>query len=425
MPLAHFTPHQAHERRFSSPRDSWRNLSVSSLAFQRWRSIAISFPPLWCYIQICLPALYPPIQQLSLWIDRSRNNSLSLNVGYPCLVEVANPRAPFTQDTQQYFKAVLKVLTPTCNRWASLKLEFDLGHATIFQRYVFQQATKLHKLDVSVWGMRDELFDEEAFLTALSTTPTLKRLKLCMGLYERPAQLTPDFPWHSLAHVDLSCDIPWECLACTLSSCTSVVYLSICAIDRANDEKAVPKHIFLPNLRRLRIGLSSNDAFTLFDLLECPQLCVLNARIGRPRHGVHHQAYGHLESFLRGNRHDIHGLTLELWLNQELHAADLDLFLSLRRAQIVYVEITIYETGIYDCTSDFNELIAVLDDVSLAGGSRSSSFPPLVVLEEWTYRETKPGRSDGPPPTNFFRGLRIPYCPLDQPHRKLCSMHVD
>jgi len=284
---------------------------------RNWRSIALSYSALWRYIYVYvgIESIYPPIDVLALWIHRSRRSLLHVYIDMQILVH-APCYYQMWRNEGRHFGALIRLLAPTYDRWASLSCQ-DSTAVGYFDSVPFEHAKELRSLFICVDSELDEEISNNVLVKSALMAPQLERLRLRYQSRDNIMQMAPNFSWHSLIELDLSWCCHWEFIVQAISECTSIVKLVIRAAQAIGSVDALPKHTILPNLKLLQIDYESTDALKLFSSLECPNLLILGIGVSPvPRPDaqtslVSKKRFDILASFIASGRHRIQVFRLE------------------------------------------------------------------------------------------------------------------
>jgi len=282
-----------------------------------WRLIALSYSTLWryIYVHVGIESIYPPIDVLALWIHRSRHSLLHIYIDMQILAHAPCYHQTWRNEGR-HFGALIRLLAPTHDRWASLNCR-DSTAVGYFDSVPFEHAKELRSLFIFVDSALDEEISNNVLVKSALMAPQLKRLQLHYLSRENIMQMAPNFSWHSLLELDLSWRCHWEYIAQAISECTSIVKLVIRMAQPIVSLNALPKHTILPNLKLLQIDYESIDALKLFSSLECPNLLILGigiSPVGRPDTQtslIVKKPFDILASFIAKRRHRIQVFRLE------------------------------------------------------------------------------------------------------------------
>ncbi|KAK7046073.1 hypothetical protein VNI00_007068 [Paramarasmius palmivorus] len=253
-----------------------RNSSVSV----RWRTIALSTPELWSYIQIPFDLLQSQsraVEWVKIWIERSSSETCPLNISIECPGRYEGLLAP-----------VFDCIIPHAERWRSFRFQSDINPSTspsLLSPLETVHAPSLEEfsvdlvdwteVDMSGWNflrLGRPLAEETDVRSFFASTPNLRVLTL--------RGIPTHFPFEHLTSLELQnvTFIGDAALRDIADRCPDLEILTLRFLSFTSNNQMSSEPIHMASLQKLIIMFDFNQSFTesnhkhALTLLEVPKL---------------------------------------------------------------------------------------------------------------------------------------------------------
>ncbi|KAJ7019200.1 hypothetical protein C8F04DRAFT_1052036 [Mycena alexandri] len=248
-----------------------------------WRAVSLSMPMLWATIWIDRPRA-AHIPMVKLWIERSRNCPLSINLRQTdpksCLTFPTSTEHDFTDE-------IFGLLIPQLHRWQTIDFVFKTDTQQSLLSIPQDEAVALEHvaLHIDSW----DTTGAESLQSALYSRPSVRSVRLS------PASSRRDVAWTQLTHLDADPECTLETCLGILAACptlSSAKFTCSAQPDWTHTPFTHPNQcLTLPSLVDLTIKASRVDLSPFFTRLTLPALRSLALEYCHvPRAMMDHQA---------------------------------------------------------------------------------------------------------------------------------------
>ncbi|KAJ7466947.1 hypothetical protein FB451DRAFT_402416 [Mycena latifolia] len=229
-----------------------------------WRSVSLSIPMLWATIWIDRPRA-SHISMVKLWIERSRNFPLSINLRQTdpksCLSVPSTSEHDLTDE-------IFSLLVPHLHRWHSVDFVFRTDTQDSLRSLPSDEAVALEHvaLHVDSW----DTTSAESLQCALYSRPSVRSVHFMPGSSEQHV------PWKQLTHLEADPECTVETCLSILASCPALSSAKFtCSTDP--DWTHTPfthpeQYLTLPALVDLSVKASRIDLTPFLNRLTLPAL---------------------------------------------------------------------------------------------------------------------------------------------------------